>query len=78
MILKRECGAFSPTLLECFKHVTHLFEELARDYEDGLSPKTENFDSTLPAPKTERDENSMERTRGKYFALVHYINGFLM
>lgn len=78
MILKGECGAFSPTLLECFKHVTHLFEELARDYEDGLSPKTENFDATLPAPKTERDENSMERTRGKYFALVHYINGFLM
>ncbi len=78
MILKGECGTFSPRLLECFKHVTHLFEELARDYADGLSPKSENFDATLPAPKAEYDENSMERIRGKYFALVHYINGFLM
>lgn len=78
MILKGECGVFSPKLLECFKHVTHLFEELARDYADGLSPKTETFDTTLPAPAAEYDEDSMERTRGKYFALVHYINGFLM
>ena len=78
MILKGECGAFSPKLLECFKHVTHLFEELARDYADGLSPKAEVFDATLPAPKSEQEMDSMERTRGKYFALVHYINGFLM
>ena len=78
MILNGECGAFSPKLLECFKHVTHLFEELARDYADGLSPKSENFDPTLPAPGQEQEENSMERTRGKYYALVHYINGFLM
>jgi len=78
MILKGECGAFSPKLLECFKHVTHLFEELARDYADGLSPKSESFDTTLPAPRLEWNESSMERTRGKYFALVHYINGFLM
>lgn len=78
MILQGECGAFSPRLLECFKHVAHHFEELARDYADGLSPKSENFDATLPAPKLEWNENSMERIRGKYFALVHYINGFLM
>ena len=78
MILKGECGVFSPKLLECFKHVTHLFEELARDYADGLSPKAEVFDTTLPAPKTDWNESSMERTRGKYFALVHYVNGFLM
>ena len=49
---------FSPKLLECFKHVTHRFEELARDYADGLSPKMETFDTTLPAPKEEYDENS--------------------
>ena len=78
MILKGECGIFSPKLLECFKHVTHLFEELARDYADGLSPKAEVFDTSLPAPKKEWNENSIERIRGKYFALVHYINGFLM
>lgn len=78
MILKGECGAFSPKLLECFKHVTDRFEELARDYADGLSPKTETFDTTLPAPLPDRNENSIERIRGKYYALVHYVNGFLM
>ena len=77
MILNGECGVFSPKLLECFKHVTHLFEELARDYADGLSPKTESFDMSLPAPQTEQAD-SVERIRGKYYALVHYINGFLM
>ena len=78
MILKGECGAFSPKLMECFKHVTHQFEELARDYADGLSPRTEVFDAALPVPQSEYTENSLERVRGKYYALVHYLNGFLM
>ena len=78
MILKGECGVFSPKLLECFKHVTSQFEELARNYADGLSPKTESFDTTLPAPRSSADDDSLERLRGKYYALVHYINGFLM
>ena len=78
MILKGECGVFSPNLMECFKHVTHQFEELARDYADGLSPKTEVFDATLPAAGSDKDTDSMGRLRGKYYALVHYINGFLM
>ena len=78
MILSGECGTFSPKLLECFKHVSHLFEELARDYADGMSPKTESFDVTLPAPGDPQEENSIERIRGKYYALVHYVNGFLM
>lgn len=78
MILKGECGAFSPKLLECFKHVVQRFEELAQEFADGLSPKAEHFDTTLPAPRAEQEDNSMERIRGKYYALVHYINGFLM
>ena len=78
MILKGECGVFSPKLLECFKHVTHLYEDLARDYADGLSPKAEVFDATLPLPQNVQEQDSMERIRGKYYALVHYINGFLM
>ena len=78
MILKGECGVFSPKLLECFKHVTHLYEDLARDYADGLSPKAEVFDATLPAPQSAQEQDSMERIRGKYYALVHYINGFLL
>lgn len=78
MILRGECGIFSPKLLECFKHVTGSFEELARAYADGsVSPKQESFDLPLPAPAA-REENSVERVRAKYFALVHYINGLLM
>lgn len=77
MILKGECGAFSPKLLECFKHVTDQFEALAQAYADGMSPKSESFDVTLPAP-VDRKDDSMERTWAKYQALVHYINVFLM
>ena len=78
MILKGECGVFSPKLVECFKHVTRQFEDLALDYADGLSPKTEVFDAALPIPQNEYTENSLEYIRGKYYALVHYINGFLL
>ena len=78
MILKGECGEFSPKLLECFKHVIGAYEALARDYADGLSPKNEIFDTTLPAPSAHREENSLERVRAKYNALVHYIGGLLI
>ena len=78
MILNGECGAFSPKLLECFKRVVGQYEELATSYADGLSPKTEKFDTTLPAPAQNRESESLERTRAKYFALVHYIGAFLM
>ena len=78
MIMKGECGAFSPKLLECFKRVTHQYEELALNYADGLSPKTESFDATLEIPTVAQDQDTMERTRSKYFALVHYLNSFLM
>ena len=77
MILKGECGLFSPKLLECFKHVTGQFEKLAQAYADGLSPKKETIDTALPLP-TQQKENSLERVRAKYFALVHYINGLLI
>lgn len=77
MILKGECGIFSPKLLECFKHVTQQYEKLAREYADGLSPQNESFDTTLPAPVAQ-ENNTMDRTRAKYFALVHYINAFLI
>ena len=78
MIIRGECGVFSHKLLECFKHVTDDFERLARDYADGLSPKNERFDVTLPTPAPLQEENSLERIRAKYFALVHYINGLLV
>ena len=77
MILRGDCGVFSPKLLECFKHITNSFESLARAYADGLSPNTETFDMTLPSPEAEKAD-SMERVRAKYYALVHYINGILL
>ncbi len=77
MILKGECGVFSPKLLECFKQVSRRFESLAQAYADGLSPKASYFDTTLPAAK-DVEENTLERIRAKYFALLHYIDGFLV
>lgn len=78
MILKGECGAFSPKLLECFKHIADQYEALARAYADGLEPKGEAFNVDLPTPAATADSHSMERTWGKYHALVHYIGAFLI
>ena len=78
MILRGECGAFSQKLLECFKHVSYQMEALAQAYADGMSPRSESFEAPGPEPLPEEKADSMERTRGKYYALVHYINGFLM
>ena len=78
MILNGECGAFSPKLLECFKHVTDQYAALARDYADGLSPNTEKFDVTLPPSGEDDDADGLEITRARYLALAHYMNVFLM
>lgn len=78
MIIRGECGVFSPKLLECFKNVAVKFAELAQNYADGASPKNEKFDTFLELPKVPQIEDSIERMRGKYYALVHYINGFLI
>ena len=78
MILNGECGAFSPRLLECFKHITPAYEALARAYADGLEPAAETF--RIPAPDVLQDKNndSLNRTWAKYQALIHYIGGFLI
>ncbi len=77
MIFRGDCGVFSPKLLECFKHVVHKFESLATEYVDGKDPDQKSFHTELPMPE-QKSGDAMERIRGKYFALVHYINGFLM
>lgn len=77
-ILRGECGAFSPKLLECFKHVTQPFEELARAYADGMSPKNEPLHDLPGTPVVTEAENSMDRVQAKYTALVHYINSMLI
>jgi len=77
MILNGECGEFSPKLLECFKHVSSKFETLARAYADGLSPKTEHFDATLPSPAENTDVNTLDTVQTKYLSLLHYMNAFV-
>ncbi len=77
MILHGECGAFSPQLLECFKNAAEAFEALTRDYANGQGPEDRMLDMTLPPPGEEQ-ENSLSRTRAKYYALVHYIGAFLV
>ena len=77
MILQGECGTFSPKLLECFKHVTDAFASLAQVYADGLSPRTEDPEMALPPPEQQRMD-SIDRVRGKYQALVHYVGGLLI
>lgn len=78
MILKGECGAFSPKLLECFKHVAGQYELLATSYADGLAPQTEHFDVTLPAPVAQEGVDSLNIVEGKFLCLLHYINGFVL
>ena len=78
MILRGECGAFSSKILECFKHVASQYEALALAYADGLAPKTEHFDVTLPGPVAQEGIDSLNIVQGKYLCLLHYINGFVL
>jgi len=74
MICNGECGAFSPILLECFKHVAGRFAELARAYADGASPKAEHFDTALPAPDRREELNALQILRYKYQMLLHFLD----
>ena len=51
MIMAGECGRFSPRLLECFRQCLPRMEAVSRDYADGLSPKSETFETALPVPE---------------------------
>ena len=74
MICNGECGAFSPILLECFKHVAGRFADLARAYADGASPKSEHFDTALPGPDRSEELNALQILRYKYQMLLHYLD----
>lgn len=76
MIFRGECGIFSPKLLDCFKRVVHKFEKLSEEYADGKTPTADDF--SLQPPDSQQEEDALEWLRGKYFALVHYINGLLL
>ena len=47
MILRGECGAFSPRLLECFARVRAQFSALSKKYTDGHSPKADSKQLTV-------------------------------
>ena len=75
MILNGECGEFSPKLLECFKHVRSQFVDLARQYADGYSPKSDHITAPLPGPARKSDSrSSLELFQAKYQTLLHYID----
>ncbi len=76
MILKGECGAFSPKLLACLKNVTESYEQLTNTYSDDRP--LEEGDANLSLPVPDGNVSSLERVQAMYYSLVHYINGFLM
>lgn len=78
MIFNGECGVFSPKLLECFKSVLRKFEKLSRDYADGLSPKSETFDVTLPEPAEPDSGIALNIIEGKYQCLLHYMDSLVL
>lgn len=75
MILNGECGRFSSKLLECFKHVRIQFAELAHQYADGYSPKSDHIAVPLPGPVWQTEQlDTLQLSQVKYQALLHYIN----
>ncbi|MBR7142204.1 MAG: diguanylate cyclase [Clostridia bacterium] len=77
MIINGKCGAFSPKLLECFKHVRGSFETLARSYADGHSPKSDVISAALPAPEKAASDSLHEKI-SNYHALIHHFNAAAM
>lgn len=75
MILRGECGVFSPKLLECFKNVRTQFVNLAHQYADGYSPKSDRLTMPLPGPvwKSHRLD-TLQLSQVKYHTLMHYVN----
>ena len=73
MILNGECGVFSPKLLACFKHVYQQFMDLAQEYANGRSPKSDEITLPLPAPKyPDHAMSSLQMSQLKYQAMLHY------
>ncbi len=75
MIVNGECGAFSPKLLECFKRVRTQLVNLAHQYADGYSPKSDHITMPLPGPEWKPHKlDSLQLSQVKYQALLHHLN----
>jgi len=73
MILRGDCGVFSPRLLECFKLVVNEFAELASKYADGYSPASDAITVPLDKPK-EAENSALNQLLAKYEVLLHYLD----
>jgi putative two-component system response regulator len=79
MILNGECGVFAPRLLECLKRVKTEFTELARQYADGYSPKSDNIRAPLKEYGIgDLSIDATQMAQMKYQALLHYANNTVM
>ncbi|MBQ8334418.1 MAG: diguanylate cyclase [Clostridia bacterium] len=77
MILSGECGAFSPKLLECFRHVSEDFASLAKQYADGGAVVSERIREPL-APPGRTAANSMQGIMNKYEILLQHIGALVI
>ncbi len=79
MIVNGDCGVFSPKLLECYKHVRSQFVDLAHQYADGYSPKSDHITMPLPGPEWKRHAlDSLQLAQVKYQAVMHYLDATVM
>jgi len=73
MILRGDCGVFSPKLLECFKLVINEFADLATKYADGEVKPLDSITIPLEGPKNTND-NAIHHLLVKHELLLHYLN----
>lgn len=79
MILNGECGAFSPKLLECFKHVRKDLIRLAQQYVDGNALELNDIHVPLSGPVTKDYAlDAMQLSQLKYQTLLHHLNDTIM
>jgi len=79
MIVNGDCGEFSPKLLECFKHVRPQFVDLAHQYADGYSPKSDHITMPLPGPQWQHHAlDSLQLSQVKYQAVLHYLDATVL
>ena len=80
MILEGECGAFSPRLLESFKHVREAFKDLTLRYADREARPSGSFEAgTAGTPDVEKaSADALQFCRMKYRALLSHIGATVM
>ena len=71
MILRGECGAFSPSILECFKNLVGNFIEFSIQNPDDVSAV--NMPSH-PLQTRRAEENMFDLVQSKYQSLLQHLN----